>query len=128
MQKIKVLESQNELKTLQVHNRALTLMTDFNMTPDMIKDPVKIINPNFNQKAMTNNPSRKNTGNNYNIIDGWCAEPDTDFNFTLELYSYEETEAILTDILTQVSGSNHLLEFLSGSEEFRQLIESILDK
>lgn len=106
-------------------------MTDFNMTPDMLKDPTKLINPNFNLKAMTNTLSRKNTGNNYNIMDGWGGvegESENEFNFTLELYSYEETEAILTDILTQVSGSNHLLEFLSNSEEFRQLIESILDK
>jgi hypothetical protein len=82
LQKIKVLESQNELKTLQVHNRALTQFTDFNMTPDMLKEPVKIINPNFIQKAMTNNPSRKNTGNNYDIMDGWSGEPETEFNFT----------------------------------------------
>jgi len=96
LQKIKTIENQNEIRTVLNHNRALTL-ADFNMSPDMLKEQHNII-----QNQATKNNNKTSTFNERETTS------DNAFNFTLEMYSYEETESILSNILSQVSKSNSI--------------------
>lgn len=91
-------------------------MTNPILTPDMHKQPIKMLN---NQRNCYEN------GLNAHLTRSSEDKDLNEFNFTLELYSYEETEIILVDILSQVSRSNHLMEFLANSIDFKNFIISV---
>ena len=105
------------------HIRGATMITNSVHTPQTHKEPIKILN----SRRQESDTQRYKNNQEEQLSENLNSENNL-FNFTLELYSYDETKHILVDILSQVSRSNHLLEFLSNSLEFKMFIQSIMQQ